>query len=106
MAITIISNREDYLDRIARREFAPSKNNPIALGVLAESIEHATTLTWALRQPLAAEGQMHEALTDAARRHATPAFALMFSCIGRGPLFYGDDDLSHDEVVAVASQTN
>lgn len=40
MAITIISNREDYLDRIARREFAPSKNNPIALGVLAESIEH------------------------------------------------------------------
>ncbi len=59
---------------------------------LAESIEHATALTWALRQPLAAEGQMHEALTDAARRHATPAFALMFSCIGRGPLFYGDDD--------------
>lgn len=40
MAITIISNREDYLDRIARREFAPSKNNPIALGVLVESIEH------------------------------------------------------------------
>lgn len=40
MAITIISNREDYLDRIARREFAPSKSNPIALSVLAESIEH------------------------------------------------------------------
>ncbi|HAT1169666.1 TPA: hypothetical protein I8W37_002883 [Corynebacterium striatum] len=40
MAITIISSRENYLNRIARREFAPSKSHPIALGVLAESIEH------------------------------------------------------------------
>lgn len=40
MATTIISNRENYLDRIARREFAPSKSNQIALSVLAESVEH------------------------------------------------------------------
>lgn len=61
---------------------------------LAEPIERGSALIWALRQPLAAEGQMREALSDAARQLATPAFALMFSCIGRSPLFYGDDD--HD----------
>lgn len=59
---------------------------------LADSIEHDTALTWALRQPLAAEGQMREVLSSAAHQNAPPEFALMFSCIGRGPLFYGDDD--------------
>ena len=57
---------------------------------LAEQIDHGTRLTWAIRQPLTAEQQMHEALGSAA---STPDFALMFSCIGRGPLFYGSDDL-------------
>lgn len=59
---------------------------------VADNIEHDTALTWAMRQPLAAEGQMREALASTASRNPAPDFALMFSCIGRGPLFYGNDD--------------
>ena len=59
---------------------------------LADNLENDATITWAIRQPLAAEQQMRGALTTLAARHPQPAFALMFSCIGRGPLFYGNDD--------------
>lgn len=59
---------------------------------LADNLEDDATITWAIRQPLAAEQQMRAALTPLAARHPQPAFALMFSCIGRGPLFYGNDD--------------
>ncbi|MDR2837873.1 MAG: FIST C-terminal domain-containing protein [Azonexus sp.] len=55
---------------------------------LAAPLAAGQTIAWALRQPLAAEQEMRQLLADA----ATPAFALMFSCIGRGPLFYGGDD--------------
>ena len=57
---------------------------------LAEQIDRDTRLTWAIRQPLTAEQQMREALGTGT---SAPDFALMFSCIGRGPLFYGNDDL-------------
>ena len=49
-------------------------------------------LRWAIRQPLAAEQEMSEALNVAVNGKNTPDFAVMFSCIGRGPLFYGNDD--------------
>jgi len=81
---------------------------------LAEALTAGETITWAMRQPLAAEQDMRQALS-AATMEATagpatiettagprgdlqkkgifrPDFGLMFSCIGRGPLFYGDDD--------------
>jgi len=47
---------------------------------------------WAIRQPLASEQDMRQSLKTAAEASKRPDFALMFSCIGRGPLFYGDDD--------------
>ncbi len=54
-------------------------------------------LTWALRQPLAACEDMRKRLETAVDRNDAGTFspdcALMFSCIGRGPLFYGTDDL-------------
>ena len=43
-----------------------------------------------LSQTLSAEADMAESL--AGIESPAPAFGLMFSCIGRGPLFYGDDD--------------
>ncbi|MDR2189586.1 MAG: FIST C-terminal domain-containing protein [Azonexus sp.] len=74
--------------------------NEPAIGILAANSDGSLTLaaplaagqpiTWALRQPLAAEAEMRQLLAEA----ETPDFALMFSCIGRGPLFYGSDD--HD----------
>ncbi len=57
---------------------------------LAEQVEQGSSLTWAIRQPLTAEQQMRSALIAAT---SVPDFALMLSCIGRGPLFYGSDDL-------------
>lgn len=69
--------------------------------MLAEALSEGDTVIWAIRQPLAAEQEMRAALNAATLaniQNATvssknrPNFALMFSCIGRGPLFYGDDD--------------
>lgn len=59
---------------------------------LADRIENDEALAWALRQPLAAERQMRQLLADLALATPRPDFALLFSCIGRGPLFFGDDD--------------
>jgi len=68
---------------------------------LAESLNEGETISWAIRQPLAAEQDMRDALTATTietkagprvNPQKRPDFALMFSCIGRGPLFYGNDD--------------
>ncbi|NTV71852.1 MAG: hypothetical protein HGA71_17110 [Azonexaceae bacterium] len=59
---------------------------------LAETLDEGETITWAIRQPLGAEQEMREALLATVNPKKTPNFALMFSCIGRGPLFYGNDD--------------
>lgn len=70
---------------------------------MAAMLEIGEKITWTIRQPLAAEQEMRQMLQAVPRddfQHVTvagkkmPDFALMFSCIGRGPLFYGDDD--HD----------
>lgn len=59
---------------------------------LAEALDKDERITWAVRQPLASEQDMHQALGEAARGGIRPDFALMFSCIGRGPLFYGGEE--------------
>ena len=60
--------------------------------MLADTLSDGETITWAIRQPLAAEQDMRQSLNTAVSAGIKPDFALMFSCIGRGPLFYGDDD--------------
>ena len=59
---------------------------------LAEELAAGEKIQWAIRQPLAAEEDMRQSLRRAADTSATPDFGLMFSCIGRGPLFYGGED--------------
>jgi small ligand-binding sensory domain FIST len=60
--------------------------------LLAEALNEGETIAWAIRQPLAAEQEMRTALNATVSPKNRPNFALMFSCIGRGPLFYGNDD--------------
>lgn len=60
--------------------------------MLSEALASGEPLLWAIRQPLTAEQQIRAAFASHREGHAPPAFALMFSCIGRGPLFYGNDD--------------
>lgn len=93
------------------REFPPlhqiallRRPNEPAIAILSANADGSLTLStplqagekiiWAIRQPLAAEQDMRQTLKAAAEGRNKPAFGLMFSCIGRGPLFYGDDD--HD----------
>ena len=58
-------------------------------------------LFWALRQPLAAERDMRITLDRMDQRlTATPDFGLFFSCMGRGPYFYGGVDRDLDLVKA------
>lgn len=59
---------------------------------LAEPFQPGDMLRWAIRQPLVAEQEMSESLALTVNEQKAPDFALMFSCIGRGPLFYGNDD--------------
>jgi small ligand-binding sensory domain FIST len=62
----------------------------VTLSVRPEVGEH---LFWALRQPFAAERDM-AVMTDRLAREAGthPGFGILFSCIGRGPHFYGGVD--------------
>ena len=59
---------------------------------LSDHVAPGQHLSWAIRQPDAAEIDMQQSL-DRLTPGANPAAcALMFSCIGRGPYFYGGDD--------------
>jgi small ligand-binding sensory domain FIST len=74
------------------------------LAIIAINADHSLTLTehvgagqrlaWAIRQAPSAAAEMHQALERLSAKAAAPAGALMFSCIGRGPYFYGGED--HD----------
>jgi small ligand-binding sensory domain FIST len=63
---------------------------------LGAALDPGTTLFWALRHPLAAEMELRRGVMLLQEQHTgqTPAFALLFSCLGRGPYFYGGAD--HD----------
>lgn len=67
--------------------------NPDGSVTLGETFNQGDSLIWTMRQTLQAEKFMREAMSAAVDALPTPDFALMFSCIGRGPVFYGDDDL-------------
>lgn len=63
---------------------------------LAERIEPGHRLAWAIRLPETAEADMRRTVDALAERQRAcgqpPAGALMFSCIGRSPFFYGGED--------------
>jgi len=67
--------------------------SPEGAVTLADRVAPGQLLAWAIRQPLAAEQNMRDTLDElASGPGAPPALALMFSCIGRGPYFYGGED--------------
>jgi len=87
-------------DESPERALAEGRYRPIAIIAanadnsltLAERIDPGQTLAWAVRQPVAAEADMQAAVDRLAQDMPSPAGALMFSCIGRGPYFYGGED--------------
>ncbi|MGA8261741.1 MAG: FIST C-terminal domain-containing protein [Arenicellales bacterium] len=60
---------------------------------LADELRAGQRLFWALRDRTAAEREIERVLdTSLAARRAGPDFGLVFSCLGRGPGFYGGAD--------------
>ena len=63
---------------------------------LAERIEPGRQLAWAVRLPETTEADMRNTVEklaqDQQQRGLPPSGALMFSCIGRSPFFYGGED--------------
>ena len=66
--------------------------NPDNSLTLAERVLPGQHLAWAIRQPDSAEADMRQAIKRLGEHVAHPACALVFSCIGRGPYFYGGED--------------
>jgi small ligand-binding sensory domain FIST len=58
---------------------------------LASAVACGTTLHWFVRQPLAAEQELRQRLQELPQAPAN-SFGLLFSCISRGPWFYGGED--------------
>ncbi len=63
---------------------------------LGRRLPAGTVMFWGLRQPVAAERDMHRTLDRLAGTVAQPAFGLLLSCLGRGPYFYGGEDCDLD----------
>lgn len=60
---------------------------------LALPLDDGDRIFWALRQGLAAENDMRRLAGElSARLGDTPGFGLLFSCLGRGPWFFGGED--------------
>jgi len=65
---------------------------------VAGQLEPGLDMFWALRKPKAAADDMTAMLNrmssnNAAKQNSVkPRFGLMFSCMGRGPMFYGGED--------------
>lgn len=59
---------------------------------LAAELKEGEVVQCAIRQPLFAEQEIRQKLSATVYASKRPNFAMMFSCIGRGPLFYGDND--------------
>jgi len=69
---------------------ANMQDNTVTLGA---SLEPGMRMFWALRHPSTAEAELGAGIDAIAARNAgAPEFALLFSCIGRGPYFYGGED--------------
>lgn len=74
------------------REVAIVAVNADASLTLADPVERGQRLAWAIRTAAGTASDMQAALGRLAADSATPSAALMFSCIGRGPYFYGGED--------------
>jgi len=60
---------------------------------VAGEVTRGSHVFWALRQPQAAEYEMRSLIGRLSNdRPDEPRFALMFSCMGRGPAFYNGED--------------
>lgn len=59
---------------------------------IGEPLGNDETIHWGMRDPASSEQEIRQLFQEATRPEKAPDFSLMLSCMGRGPLFYGNDD--------------
>lgn len=92
--------RDDAIER-GRFRVLPliSVNHDDRSVTLGQRIEPGARLFWGMRSPLGAEEDMRRTVDIAADEiGGTPSFGMLFSCMGRGPYFYGGQDRDLDIV--------
>ena len=104
LTAVLIDSENGHTVDDARAALASGRYHPIA--IISDNADHSLTLAertapgqmlaWAIRQPLSAEADMRQTIELLAAETPDPACALMFSCIGRGPYFYGGEDRDLD----------
>ena len=103
LAVVIDSSgeAESALTEGCFRPIAIIAANPDQSLTLAEHVEPGQLLCWAIRQPDSTEVEMRDTLDrliESRRTRPAPVCALVFSCIGRGPYFYGGNDRDLDAI--------
>ena len=104
LTAVLIEGRIGHRKDDTRTALADGRYHPVAIIAanadrsltLAERTQPGQQLAWAIRQPLSAEADMRQTLARLADDTPHPACALAFSCIGRGPYFYGGEDRDLD----------
>ncbi len=96
LSAVLMEDNDSSLDQGRYRPIAVIAVNPDNSLTLAERVLPGQHLAWAIRQPMTAETDMRETIARLAANSPDPACALVFSCIGRGPFFYGSEDRDLD----------
>ena len=104
LTAVLIDNEYCHSAEDAQVALADGRYHPIAIIAanadnsltLAERTNIGQKLAWAVRRPVSAEADMRQTLARLSADTPDPACALMFSCIGRGPYFYGGEDRDLD----------
>lgn len=95
LAAGVVRGRPQGAIAAGRYELVPviAVNHEARSVTLALPLDEGDRVFWALRQALAAENDMRLLVdTLAGRLGAPPDFGLLFSCLGRGPWFFGGED--------------
>ena len=94
--VALIGNGKASEEEIVLTPAAIISANAGGTVTLAERIEPGQQLAWAIRLPETAEADMRKVVETLAqnqkKRRLPPSGAIMFSCIGRSPFFYGGED--------------
>lgn len=104
LTAVLIDNENCHSIKEAQAALTDGRYHPIAIIAanaddsltLAERTFPGQRLAWAIRQPLSAESDMRQTLARLSAITPDPVGTLMFSCIGRGPYFYGGEDRDLD----------
>lgn len=94
MMLVVADSRQQLQQNDYRLASLVSGNENDSSVTVAKPVAAGQWMSWAVREPAAAVQDFQQtAAALAAKLQHRPDFALLFSCLGRGPYFYGNVDL-------------